>query len=54
MSIENEFVTVDLVASAGVATSGIDAFALSVIKGSASGATSKASCAVSMSSCRFR
>lgn len=33
MSIENEFATVDLVANAGVATSGIDAFALSVIKG---------------------
>lgn len=32
MSIENEFATVDLVANAGVATSGIDAFALSVIK----------------------
>lgn len=32
MSIENEFATVDLVANAGVATSGIDAFALGVIK----------------------
>lgn len=32
MSIESEFATVDLVANAGVATAGIDAFALSVIK----------------------
>jgi len=32
MSIANEFVTVDLVANAGVATGGVDAFALSVIK----------------------
>lgn len=32
MSIQNEFATVDLVANAGVATSGIDAFALSIIK----------------------
>lgn len=32
MSIENEFLTVDLVANAGAATSGVDAFALSIIK----------------------
>lgn len=32
MSIDSEFATVDLVANAGVATSGIDAFALSIIK----------------------
>lgn len=32
MSVENEFATVDLVAHANAATSGIDAFALSVIK----------------------
>ncbi|WP_315134600.1 hypothetical protein [Achromobacter marplatensis] len=32
MSIENEFLTVDLVADAGTATSRVDAFALSIIK----------------------
>jgi hypothetical protein len=32
MIVQNEFATVDLVTKAGVATSGIDAFALSIIK----------------------